>query len=106
MKLFCKRLQHEGVRRFLQKPLVLPIAARLAGGEAEARDVWELQPPGMGIGQRAASNGETGCKAWRGEIDIHGRAGDSTFHGRRRDVAAGAAGDEDGGEIRGAARQE
>ena len=51
------------------------IAARLVVGEAEARDVWELQPPGMGIGQRAASNGETGCKAWRGEIYIHGRAG-------------------------------
>ena len=106
MKLFFKRLQHEGVRRFCRSLPVSNIAARLVGGEAEARDVWELQPPGMGIGQRAASNGETGCKAWRGEIYIHGRAGDSTFHGRRRDVGAGAAGDEDGDEIRGAARQE
>ena len=50
-------------------------SAEASGVDQEARDVWELQPPGMGIGQRAASNGETGCKAWRGEIYIHGRAG-------------------------------
>jgi len=45
---------------------VSTIAIRLDGGEAEAQDVWELQPPGMGIGQRAASNGETGCKSMAG----------------------------------------
>ena len=75
MKLFFKRLQHEGVRRFCRSLRCRPSPPGSSAARQKHETCGSCNRRGWGLVNGLHPMAKQAVKAWRGEIYIHGRAG-------------------------------